>query len=764
MTGTKQACGWIFGIDVCRITHTALLGLVWALVAMAIAAAHAQTAPEVVLHNFGSRSAASPRAAPFRDAAGNLYGTDVSGAAAGEVYRLDTAGHYTVLCAFTGGTDGDGPDDGVIRDSAGNLYGTTEFGGTAGLGVVFKLSAAGRETVLHSFMGGADGSQPLAGVIRDPAGNLYGTTLFDGAGRWGVVYKLDSAGDYTVLYSFTGGADGGYPNGLVSDAAGNFYGTTNQGGTASLGVLYKLDPDGDETVLHNFAGGKADGAYPHSNLIRDPAGNLYGTTGYGGPANQGVVFMLDTAGNYTVLHSFEGSYEVGSGASALIRDSAGNLYGTAGNLGVAGVVYKLDPAGRYTVLYRFTGVDDGSGPNGVIGDPAGNLYGTASAGGTFDGGVVFKLNAAGQETVLHNFTSGNGGIEPVGGVIGDSAGNLYGATFLGGIAPGISGQGVVYKLDTAGHYSVLYTFTGGADGGQPESGLIRGPAGNLYATTTDGGLGYGVVYKLDAARQETVLYSFTGGPDGGIPYAGVIADSEGNLYGTTHQGGALEEGVVYKVDAAGQETVLHSFTGRGDGGAPLAGVIRDSAGNLYGTTEAGGRSGKGVVFKLNTAGRETVLYTFTGGADGGVPYAGVIADPEGNLYGTTLAGGVAGACPDPPYNNGCGVVYQLDAAGHETVLHTFTGGADGGLPYAGVIRDPAGNLYGTASAGGKNGAGVVYKIDTAGAYTVLYSFTGGADGDGPDGGVIFDSAGNLYGTTGAGGISGTGVVFKLTPQ
>jgi uncharacterized repeat protein (TIGR03803 family) len=257
-----------------------------------------------------------------------------------------------------------------------------------------------------------------------------------------------------------------------------------------------------------------------------------------------------------------------------------------------------------------------------------------------------------------------------------------------------------------------------------------------------------VVYKLDMAGRETVLYSFTGGADGGGPYAGVVRDSTGNLYGTTSGGGTANAGVVYKLETTGQETVLYSFTGGADGGAPYAGVIRDPAGNFYGTTQNGGTANAGVVYKLGTTGHETVLYSFSGGADGGYPVAGVIRDSAGNLYGTTYYGGTANA----------GVVYKLDTTGHETVLYTFTGRVDGGYP-TGVIRDSAGNLYGTTSAEW----GVVYKLDTTGHETVLYTFTGGADGSGPQAGVIRDSAGNLFGTTSAGGKRSTGVVFKLTP-
>jgi uncharacterized repeat protein (TIGR03803 family) len=354
------------------------------------------------------------------------------------------------------------------------------------------------------------------------------------------------------------------------------------------------------------------------------------------------------------------------------------------------------------------------------------------------------------ETVLHNFARPQGS-GPYAGVIRDSAGNLYGTTSKGGSA----GRGVVYKLDASGHETVLHSFAGGADGTQPAAGVIRDSAGNLYGTTPKGGSAdRGVVYRVDASGHETVLYNFTGGADGGNPIAGVIRDSAGNLYGTTFYGGSAGRGVVYKVDASGHETVLYTFTGGADGSVPYGGVIRDSAGNLYGTTYEGGNAcgsaGCGVVYKVDATGHETVLYTFTGGADGMFPQVGVIRDSAGNLYGTTTLGGSA---------NG-GVVYKVDATGHETVLYTFTGGAGGDTPTAGVIRDSAGNLYGTTFDGGL-GAGVVYKVDATGHETVLYSFIGGTDGSKPWAGVIRNSAGKLYGTTTGGGRNGLGVVFRI---
>jgi uncharacterized repeat protein (TIGR03803 family) len=374
-------------------------------------------------------------------------------------------------------------------------------------------------------------------------------------------------------------------------------------------------------------------------------------------------------------------------------------------------------------------------------------------------------------TVLYSFTGGADGGSPYAGLIRDSAGNLYGTT-LGG---GACGNGTVFMLNKTGKETVLYSFTGGADGAGPFAGLVRDAAGNLYSTTIDGGSSSacqghacGVVFKLDESGNETVLYSFNGGADGEYPYAGLVRDAKGDLYGTTAFGGGggcpnyfSGCGTVFKLDATGEETVLYSFTGTGgDGAYPYAGLVLDAAGNLYGTTAQGGtyacnygENGCGTVFKLDKTGKETVLYTVTD-THGAYPYAGLVRDAASNLYGTTLGGD----------GSGRGRVFKLDKAGKETVLHSFTGtGGDGEYPYAGLVRDAKGNLYGTTWSGGTHGSGTVFELDKTGKETVLYSFTGGADGAWPWAGLALDANGNLYGTTVIDGASGYGTVFELTP-
>jgi uncharacterized repeat protein (TIGR03803 family) len=394
-------------------------------------------------------------------------------------------------------------------------------------------------------------------------------------------------------------------------------------------------------------------------------------------------------------------------------------------------------------------------------------------GAAFAALASFDAVHASNINILHSFSGGSDGYYPVAGLIRDSSGNLYGTTQFGGVACNGAGCGTVFKLAPDGTETVLYAFTGGNDGEVPRAGLIRDSSGYLYGTTFGGGTkGGGTVFKVDPHGTETVLHSFTSTPDGFQPLAGLVMDASGNLFGTTSLGGVAVCcqsgcGTVFKLDQRGTETVLYAFAGGSDGDYPAAGLIMDAKGNLYGTTSSGGGSsgclnyfGCGTVFKLAPDGTETVLHAFTGGNDGDDPLASLIKDSEGNLFGTTAVGGNTG-CNDP---YGCGTVFELAPDGTETVLHAFTDGTDGAFPEGGLTMDKRGNLYGTTNSGGdcrgRSGCGTVFKLTPDGTKTVLGDLVSRV-GRYPEAGLIKDGAGNLDGTAEFGGASGYGTVFKL---
>jgi uncharacterized repeat protein (TIGR03803 family) len=382
--------------------------------------------------------------------------------------------------------------------------------------------------------------------------------------------------------------------------------------------------------------------------------------------------------------------------------------------------------------------------------------------------------AANQYKVLHKFNNKANGAYSDAGLIIDAAGNLYGTTAGGGHVSLCDGDGcgVVFKLtpnaDGSWTESMLYKFNL-SDGAEPDAGLIFDAAGNLYGTTAFGGAsGHGTVFKLapnqDGSWTESVLHSFNF-TDGAVPLAGLIFDAAGNLYGTTVDGGAYEYGTVFKLapnqDGSWTESMLHSFN-NSDGAYPVAGLIFDAAGSLYGTTGGDSFSNAGKVFKLapNQDGSwtESVLHSFIG-SDGEYPYAGLIFDAAGNLYGTTYEGGASNY----------GTVFKLapnqDGSWIESVLHSFHG-SNGENPEAGLIFDAAGNLYGTTAFGGASGHGTVFKLapnqDGSWAYRLVHVFQGKPAWS-PYGGLVLGSAGTLYGTTEYCSSGCNGVVYQITP-
>lgn len=366
-------------------------------------------------------------------------------------------------------------------------------------------------------------------------------------------------------------------------------------------------------------------------------------------------------------------------------------------------------------------------------------------------------------SVVHSFTGGTDGANPLAGLVIDQSGNLYGTTSSGGDF----GNGAVFKLSGSGQETVLHSFTGKSDGATPEAGLIL-IGTNLYGTTTVGGASNaGTVFEVTSTGKETVLYSFNGNTGGANPQASLARDAAGNLYGTTYSGGMAGKGVVFKLvrptvtGGAWTERVLHSFSSGTDGANPVAGVTFDARGNLYGTTSAGGAYGYGTVFRLtpSTAGwTEKILHSFALQSDGGIPYAGIVVDSSGNIYGAATDGGQGGS-------SGGGTVFQLAPSGSGWTFKVLYRLAGWGI--SGSFRNlmlQSGKIYATTHCDGTHGAGTVYALTPSGntwQYTSLHVFTGGSDGLYSFSNLVSDRLGNLYGTTKQGGAYGNGVVFEI---
>lgn len=671
------------------------------------------------------------------------------------------------------GADGTQPLAGLLQASDGNFYGTTRFGGANGAGTIFKMTPSGAYDVLHAFAGTSDGAGPYASLIQGTDGNLYGTALGGGSGGNGTVFKITPEGAFTLLHSFSStdgngdNTDGSMPQGrLLLASDGNFYGATVIGGVNGMGTLFKITSGGTFTLLHTFVGGTSDGANPLAGLIQANDGNLYGTTQRGGSSNAGTVYRFSLSNIETVLYAFKvGSADGAWPEGALIQATDGNLYGTTSLNGPGGhgVVFKLTLSGTESLLHGFSGgSSDGNDPvGGLVQAADGNFYGTTQFGGPANVGTVFKVTPAGTETLLYAFVgTSSDGAFPFAGLIQGSDGSLYGTTQNGDRL----NDGVVFKITLGGTETILHAFpvNSGVQPGSPNSGLMLASDGNFYGTTQSGGAGNkGTVYRITPDGHQNIVYSFSGKPDGAFPFCVLVEDSSGNLYGMTNQGGANNDGAIFKIAPDGTETILHSFNGS-DGAAPLCGLTVGSDGNLYGACFEGGATGHGTIFKITPLGAFTLLYSFKGGASDGAGPNVLIQATDGNFYGTTFSGG--------PSSVGFGSVFKITPLGVETPLHFFTNGADGSGPVGGLVQGPDGALYG-ASGYGANGVsttnfgnGAVWKITTVGVLTPLYDFNGAPnDGASPQETLTLSPDGNLYGTTVIGGANNIGTVFRITP-
>ncbi len=463
-----------------------------------------------------------------------------------------------------------------------------------------------------------------------------------------------------------------------------------------------------------------------------------------------------------------------SPSAPLVQGSDGNFYGTTegtsfDSMGTYGTVFKMTPGGVRTTLVEFTGNganNKGTYPQaGLVQGSDGNFYGTTSTGGASGYGTVFKVTSGGVLTTLVEFT-GNGGDNkggsPVASLVQGGDGNFYGTTEGGGA----SNDGTVFKMTPGGVLTTLVEFTYSGS----TAALVKGADGNFYGTTGRGGAGnYGTVFKMTPGGVLTTLVEFTSNGvsnKGSFPHGALVLGGDGNFYGTTAQGGGVNDsGTVFKMTPGGALTTLVQFTDNGannKGSHPRAGLIQGGDGNFYGTTQYGGATGWGTVFKMTPGGVLTTLAEFTDNEpsnQGSVPCASLVQGSDGNFYGTTHNGGA---------NDG-GTVFKMNPGGALTTLVQFSVrrvSHIGSSPQAGLVQGSDGNLYGTSYEGGAGNYGTVFKMTSGAVLTTLVEFTGnGASNKGswPRAGLMQGSDGNFYGTTERGGTIDNGTVFKMTP-
>jgi uncharacterized repeat protein (TIGR03803 family) len=495
---------------------------------------------------------------------------------------------------------------------------------------------------------GSSGVGIMSALAQAPGGDFYGTSSRGGAFDQGTVFKWNPSGTFAVLHDFAGGTDGALPHSIILGTDGNFYGTTEAGGSAGLGTVFQMTPAGTVTILHTFTGGFVgngfDGSAPTTPLVQATDGDFYGTTARGGDTNVGVAFKIAAGGTFTLLHTFNGGG--GDGAqpqAALLQAADGNFYGTTqfGGGANCGTAFRMTPLGAVTVLHSFDAFDGATAQAALVLAPPAfpNFYTTTVSGGAFDRGAIIQMTPAGRGSTVHAFAGGSAdGANPMGGLTFVPAqihplqnGILYGTTSSGGTAD----AGTVFTMTLDGRVGVLHSFVGGGtDGAQPHGALLQTFDNSLFGysllgTTTSGGFfGAGTVFRIAPDGTVTILHDFTGGTsDGGQPEAAVMQATDGNFYGTTYAGGAFNHGTIFRMTPAGGMTLLYSFSGGIDGGNPRSTLVQASDGNLYGTTA-------GTAFRLTLSGTLTTLHGFAGGSDGANPQAGLMQAPDGFLSGT----------------------------------------------------------------------------------------------------------------------------------
>jgi len=761
-----------------------------------------------------SNTGSQPNGALIQGRDGNFYGTTLVGGANrygdlwaayvgyGTVFKLTPGGALTALGSFNF-DDGAKPASPLVQGADGNFYGTAQIGGAyeklevlevfgvaqagpgyAGLGTIFRITPSGTITALHSFSS-LDGANPTAGLTPDTDGSLYGTTYAGGAYNAGTVFKLAPDGTFTSLYSFTGGDDGSNCyGGLLLASDGNLYGTTEQGGAFGLGTVYRISREGVLSTLVSFDGYQ--GAVPECTLIQATDGNLYGTTQFGGVSDYGTIFRLSFDGPLQITEqpqsqaAYAGDSVTFSVATfgALpvtyqwLRDGTnlmdgGNVLGSNARLLSLSNVLAADAATYSVVVSNSYGQVSSVGAVLQVNQSAPQLVAqpqsqTVLAGTT----VAFPVQATGdgplyfqwQENGTNLVDGGNlsGSATPtltLASVVATNAGT-YAVVISNSVGSVTSGPVALAVLPVSAPgttLNVFHSFNGGGNAFNPYAGVIQGVDGNFYGTTLNGGSeGFGSLFKLISSGAPVLLHSFTNRADGAAPLAGLVQAGDGNFYGAAFPGASSAFGTLFKLAPAGAFSPLYGFSGGTDGGNPIGSLVPGINGLLYGTASTGGSNGFGAVFSLSTNGVFTPLWSFRS-SDGSSPAGPLVSDSQGQLYGTTTLGG----------SNNLGTVFRLSTNGALTSLASFNYMA-GAYPSNGLVLAVDGGFYGTASAGGTNGGwGTVFRLAPDGSLAGLHSFNY-EDGAVPVGGLVWGTDGNLYGTTSQGGVGGQGTVFQIT--
>lgn len=576
---------------------------------------------------------------------------------------------------------------------------------------------------------------------------LMGLTSNGGAEGGGTIFSIKSNNTgFTIEKTFANW--GKYPTGnLIAGTDGNFYGMTNAGGIFNDGTIFRITPAGAITILHNFSS-LTDGANPYGSLLLGADGNFYGLTNAGGTNTYGTIFKFSTTTGFSVIRHFNYATDGTNPFGSMVIGKDGNFYGVTRKGGSTGngTIFRLTPAGVFTVIKTFNAdiaIDGGSCYGSLTVGADSSLYGINYSGGTYGNGTIFRLTMKGEYSVIRHLKAATDGYPYTNSLVQAPDGFLYGVNYYGGL----NGQGTIFKIDRNGNFAVIRNLVYQTDGSGPSGALIVGTDGKLYGTTKSGGaFGGGTLFKIGTDGVFTLIKSFKTATEGGAPKGSLLKATDGNYYGMTSEGGNGFFGTIFKVSATGVYTLLTHMSGGVTGTAPFESLVQGKDYAYYGTTSMGGVYNQGTVFKL-CGGKYTVIKSFNKGIDGGTPKGTLLLAADGNFYGTTTDGG----------NSNAGTIFRISQSGAFAVMYHFSSTRDGAAPQGALVEGANGQLYGMTSGGGAKGGGTIFRITTAGAFSVIRHFTLATDGANPEGGLAKVSDTVFMGLTANGATA-----FKIT--
>lgn len=688
-------------------------------------------------HDFGRNPGKTPLYGKLCEVNGKFYGLTHEGGIGenGILFEYDPlTATYTKKIEFSEVGTGRFPDGTLLNASNGNLYGVCSQGGVNDMGTLFEYNISSNTLIKKIDFDGTNGSYPYGALIQATNGKLYGTTYQGGIDDFGTLFEYNITTSTLTVRNEFNGIDGAYVSGgVVQRSNGKLYGLTESGGFDDFGVLYEYDPATfSYSVKFDFDGNN--GAYPEGALMIASNGKLYGTASGGGTTFDGVIFEYDPPfATLNVIHDFD--YTDGSVPDGDLVEVSNKLYGLTvyGGYYEYGIIFEYDLlSSQFTNEHDFD--SDGAYPYGSLVPYSGNsnLYGFTSEGGVSGYGILFEFNPASSNFVslldFHNTLNGSYG---EGSLLLASNGNIYGMSNYGGIYD----WGTIFSIDTLTKIVTIIHDFDSIDGGGPYGSLIQASNGLLYGVTSEGGsFGDGVLFEFDPNTNFlTKKFNFNNVSSGRLPFGSLLQATNGKLYGMTYAGGANDYGIIFEYTISTNSFVKKlDFDYTNNGGNPHGDLMQASNGLIYGVTSQGGYDGYGTLFNFDPiANTFNTLYDFDD-YSGSYPYGSLIQGANGNLYGMAALGGTYSL----------GVLFEYNISSNFNTVKINFNGIDGAVPTGSLLLASNGNMYGTTNAGGYHDLGILFEYNPLNdAFYINIDFDG-TNGSQPLYGNLIETCGN----------------------